>query len=91
MKYIIKINELKYKNRTIKIKNNILITVIYDGKTFNIDYPILNISICEKDLETAIKSFNEDFIFLYDTYYIENDNNLTEDAKIYKKIISDIL
>lgn len=80
----IALNEIKHKSFCLKLKSQLVLDIYSDGKNFYVDYPDMNIYTVGKDINSVIEDFNEDFIFIWENYALEEDGSLTEDAQELK-------
>ena len=83
------LNEITGKNIRLRFKKPLRLTPFLDEtkQLYCIELPELNIDVCEytrADLENAV---SEQFLFLWQEYALEDENNLTKQATILKNRI----
>lgn len=77
--------EIEWQGRKFILSHEIACDVRKEDSLIIIEYEPLNIRVFSFSRDEAIESFNEEFALIWDIYAKEDDDNLTEDAKLLKR------
>lgn len=91
MAKIYKIKTIRFRGERVDLAKPIRCEIIEEGRMFIMRYKPLSICVFGEGREGAIEAFNEEFLFLVRAYGLEDDENLTEDARKLKRKIKDII
>lgn len=79
------INNININNKTFVFNNPINFTIEQEIGYYVINYEYLDILAYAKSEEEALENFNIEFDMLWDSYALEEDDNLTYDAILLKQ------
>lgn len=75
-----KLSEVSSNNVKIIFKNAVEFDITKDGDYYCAEIPEYNIYEASITIDELLKSIGEEFVFLWDSYACEDDDNLTKDA-----------
>jgi len=78
-------------NRSIKLKLPLVVNILKSESGCSLHYEPLGIYIAADNIAECKKEFQEEFLFLYDEYALEEDERLTEKAKELKRRILELV
>ena len=77
--------EISSDGITLHLKEKLTIPVNYEEGWFSIDFPEVNIFIADESKDELREHFCEDFVFVWNEYAMEDDENLTSDGIAIKR------
>ncbi len=85
--YFIRFDHINVDGKTLHFTEPIAANVTYQDKAYFCRNEDLDIATVSTKLEDCIKDFNEEILFVWKEYGKEDDDKLTDDAKILKRKI----
>ena len=75
----------------IKLRKPYRFGLNFTEEYYIVDDDYLDIHICEKNIDEVKRSISQEFVFLYNAYAEEKDENLTKGAQVLKRKIIDLI
>lgn len=77
--------EISADGKTLRLKEMLKIPVNNEDGWFSLDFPEANIFIADESTDELREHFCEDFVFVWNEYAMEDDDNLTPDGIAIKR------